>query len=114
MKFCFNFQLAPLNTGLLSDHKRVIATVISEAKELKASFKVPRKTLIQWPVAAGTGGSSGGGMLGDGSGGSGTKGAQTEEVSLDADAARMAKKLGISLEKLDAEGLVIMTNRGGD
>ena len=61
-------------------------------------------------MAAGVGGSGGAEMLE--SGGGGAVGAQAEDVSGDADAAKMAKKLGVSLEKLDAEGLVIMTNRG--
>ena len=97
-------------TGLLGDTGRVIATIIDEAEELSNMFGIDRRTAIDRTAADAAASRSADGDEdedGDSSGGSGTD----RERARDA-ATLFAKRSNVTVDSLNKDNLVIMTNRG--
>ena len=97
-------------TGLLGDTGRVIATIIDEAEELSNMFGIDRRTAIDRTAADAAASRSADGDEdedGDSSGGSGTD----RERARDA-ATLFAKRNNVTVDSLNKDNLVIMTNRG--
>ena len=94
-------------TGLLGDRTRVIATVASEAKELRDTFGIDRRTEIDTSIA-----DAASFHPTDEDGVDIPLGDMTEAERAMRDAQVQAKKMNVTLEMLNSPALVIMTNRG--
>lgn len=93
--------------GLLADSSRVIQTVISEAEELSAQFGIERRTAIDRTAADAQAARTDDDCDGDGDALSGTDSERAR------DAAKLfAKKHNVTLDSLNKDGLMIMTQRG--
>ena len=90
-------------TDLLADKSRVIATVVSEAKELSDAYGVDRRTEIDRTAA-----DAADSIARDADGG----GERTEAERAEDAARAHAKRHNVAFESLDADNLVILTNRG--
>ena len=94
-------------TGLLGDRSRVIATVAKEAKELRDTFGVDRRTDIDTSSA-----DAHSFHPKDEDGEDIPLGDLTEAERAMRDAQIHAKKMNVTLDMLNSPALVIMTNRG--
>ena len=94
-------------TGLLGDRSRVIATVAKEAKELRDTFGVDRRTDIDTSLA-----DAHSFHPKDEDGEDIPLGDLTEAERAMRDAQIHAKKMNVTLDMLNSPSLVIMTNRG--